>query len=792
MKKFIFFLIFILLVAIDHSFAQQWTYNFGSGGSTSYTTSNTSSTSFLPTPSSGTSFVRVSNGLGGGFYLDNPGLAAIGKDAELRIVASTGISVNKFSIYSYTGGKSFYTKFSIIFGNSSGGQASTGNFYFFQGNGATYSNGSSFASGEVFTGLQWVYGASGAVSTKYRGPSDWTTLGSVPFSQTNVYTVEIFGNNLGAGSTINYIYNGSNNSVANLKQDIWINGNLIGNELDVSGLSNNVDINSFMFYGINSDVNEANIFLDDITYSNYIASSYTSYTNYYSKSSGYLNLTSNWTTNQDGTGTLNPGNFTTAYNYFNIANNLSPTLGANWVISGSNSKAILGDGTTNCTFTIPSNYTLTGTIDVSNNSTLKLQNTTLPVFGTLNSGSTVEYNQSSSVNITGTSYGNLKINTTGGTPSLGGNLMVSGNLVMSNGLLDLNHKNISLGTTGTLSETGTSYIKQSQMTSPFGTISAVKNLNAPSGSDIAGLGVKITSSANLGSTTIIRGVERKSDAIGNLAIARYYDIVPTNNTGLNATAVYNYNSTEIGGITEGNLVIFKSTDNGSTWTQITGTLNTTDKTITVTGINDFSVWTLGDKDAPLPVELASFTANVFTRDVKLNWTTETEINNSGFEIERAEVGSQNSEFRKISFVSGNGTKNTPTDYSFEDKKLNTGKYNYRLKQIDYNGNFVYHNLSATVEIGVPKKYDVSQNYPNPFNPVTKIDFDLPFDSKVSIRLYDITGREIKTLVNETKQAGYYTTEFNGSNISSGTYFYRIVAEGNGQKYVMTKKLMLLK
>jgi hypothetical protein len=195
-------------------------------------------------------------------------------------------------------------------------------------------------------------------------------------------------------------------------------------------------------------------------------------------------------------------------------------------------------------------------------------------------------------------------------------------------------------------------------------------------------------------------------------------------------------------------------------------------------------------DVPLPVSLSILNSTITDKNnININWTTSFETNNSGFEVERKTV---DGEFSKVGFVTGNGTKNTPTNYSFEDKKLNTGKYNYRLKQIDYNGNFEYFNLKSEVEIGVPKKFNISQNYPNPFNPVTKIDFDLPFDSKVSIRLYDITGREIKTLVNETKQAGYYTTEFNGSNISSGTYFYRIVAEGNGQKFVMTKKAVLIK
>ena len=97
-----------------------------------------------------------------------------------------------------------------------------------------------------------------------------------------------------------------------------------------------------------------------------------------------------------------------------------------------------------------------------------------------------------------------------------------------------------------------------------------------------------------------------------------------------------------------------------------------------------------------------------------------------------------------------------------------------------------------MEVGVPNKFDISQNYPNPFNPTTKIDFDLPYDSRISIKLYDMSGREVMELVNEQRPAGYYTVQINGNNLSSGTYFYRIIAEGNGQKYIMTKKAVLVK
>ncbi len=198
----------------------------------------------------------------------------------------------------------------------------------------------------------------------------------------------------------------------------------------------------------------------------------------------------------------------------------------------------------------------------------------------------------------------------------------------------------------------------------------------------------------------------------------------------------------------------------------------------------------GDQDIPLPVSLASFMSSVNGRDVKLSWKTESETNNAGFEIERSEA--ELNQWVKAGYISGKGTVTTPTNYTFEDKKLNSGKFNYRLKQIDNNGNFQYHALSNVVEIGLPSKFDLSQNYPNPFNPVTKIDFSLPLDAKVSIKLYDITGREVKTLVNDQRTAGYYTVQFNGSDISSGTYFYRIMTKSSGADYIMTKKMVLVK
>ncbi len=210
---------------------------------------------------------------------------------------------------------------------------------------------------------------------------------------------------------------------------------------------------------------------------------------------------------------------------------------------------------------------------------------------------------------------------------------------------------------------------------------------------------------------------------------------------------------------------------------------------TSTDITNRGTYSVDSGNVVLPVELASFTSSVNRNNVTLNWATNKEINNSGFDVERKLASA--SDWTKVGNIPGNGNSNEAKNYTFSER-ANTGKYNYRLKQIDYNGNFAYFPLLNEVVVGVPDKYNMSQNYPNPFNPTTKIDYDIPYDGKVSILLYDMTGREIANLVNEVKTAGYYTVQLNASDFASGMYFYRITAQGNNNNFVMTKKMVLIK
>ncbi|MEO8512601.1 MAG: T9SS type A sorting domain-containing protein [Ignavibacteria bacterium] len=187
----------------------------------------------------------------------------------------------------------------------------------------------------------------------------------------------------------------------------------------------------------------------------------------------------------------------------------------------------------------------------------------------------------------------------------------------------------------------------------------------------------------------------------------------------------------------------------------------------------------------LPVTLSIFNALSQKNNVVLSWKTESEINNFGFDVERkTETGGWN----KIAFVQGSGTTNQPVEYTYEDKKLMPGKYFYRLKQIDYNGNYEYFDLALYVLILKPQVFSMGQNYPNPSNPSSNIDFQLPERTLVNISVYNLLGQLVTTLVNQERDAGIYTIEFDGSNVSSGTYIYRITAGS----YSEVRKMLIIK
>lgn len=186
----------------------------------------------------------------------------------------------------------------------------------------------------------------------------------------------------------------------------------------------------------------------------------------------------------------------------------------------------------------------------------------------------------------------------------------------------------------------------------------------------------------------------------------------------------------------------------------------------------------------IPVELVSFNVALEQNKVVLNWQTATELNSSHFEVERKSEGS---DWNSIGRVNAAGNSTSRIDYRFVDDNLVGNQLSYRLKLVDLDGSFTY---SQEVEINssLPTSFSLSQNYPNPFNPTTKINYTVPFDSKVTISIYSITGELVMDLVNDFVSAGSYSVDFNGSNLASGMYIYKMTA-GN---FTQTNKMMLMK
>ncbi|MEN8192972.1 MAG: T9SS type A sorting domain-containing protein [Bacteroidota bacterium] len=190
---------------------------------------------------------------------------------------------------------------------------------------------------------------------------------------------------------------------------------------------------------------------------------------------------------------------------------------------------------------------------------------------------------------------------------------------------------------------------------------------------------------------------------------------------------------------------------------------------------------------PLPVELTTFTAKAFAKGVKLNWSTATEVNNYGFEVQRSEGRDQKSDWEKIDFVEGHGNSNSPKDYSFVDKAPTFGEVSYRLKQIDTDGAFEYSDVVTVTSQNLAKN-ELLQNHPNPFNPSTVISFSLAELSHVNISVYNAIGQKVVELANEQMDAGFHNVNFDGSNLSTGFYFYRLETPN----YSKTMKMMLVK
>lgn len=241
--------------------------------------------------------------------------------------------------------------------------------------------------------------------------------------------------------------------------------------------------------------------------------------------------------------------------------------------------------------------------------------------------------------------------------------------------------------------------------------------------------------------------------------------------------------------------IYISTNNGNLWINY-GLFSQTANSVTCLSIDSTGyVWAgahlngiYKTEGRTIPVELILFTFEVTKNNVLLSWVTASEINNQGFLIERRETKDERSgDWNNIGYINGKGTTTERQSYSYVDQNLSASKYQYRLKQIDYDGTYEYSNTIA-VEINSPTRFSLEQNFPNPFNPITQIKYSIKEAGLVQVKIFDILGKEIDKLVNENKEAGNYSIDFNATELPSGVYVYQLTIPG----FTQARKMILAK
>ena len=371
--------------------------------------------------------------------------------------------------------------------------------------------------------------------------------------------------------------------------------------------------------------------------------------------------------------------------------------------------------------------------------------------------------------------------------SLGGNVQVSGLLTLTNGVLmtGANKVSVTADSAGAVVITSGSVNGQIDRLIAAGAESTYVFTDSNTSLRPSGTQGLITASVRSFPGTTPPNIN------GGSAINRYYVITPSG--ALTARVRLSYLDSEINSVPELSMTLFRST--GTVWTPVASTPNPAGNFVEAQNVSSFSSWTIGDEDHPLPIQLASFTTAVQSNgDVRLTWVTLSEVNNYGFYVQRKRPSDQGFVDVVNSFVPGNGTTNEPHTYTFSDPFPGNGLWSYRLRQVDLDGTVHY---SDPVQVDVvtavggddqPTVFSLKQNYPNPFNPSTTIGFSLPKAGYTTLKIYNILGKEVASLIDGVVAAGRHSVKWDASALPTGMYLYKLSSGG----FVETMKLVLMK
>ena len=408
--------------------------------------------------------------------------------------------------------------------------------------------------------------------------------------------------------------------------------------------------------------------------------------------------------------------------------------------------------------TLGGNITVNGDLNLNNTASVDAAARTLTLKGNFistSSATTPFVASTSTLSFTGTTeqnlnftstptFNNITVNKASEDLKIGGNIKVASTLTMTLGDINLNSYNIDLETTGTLaSEKETSRIKGNT-----GSITAVRTVGQGVTSlNVAGLGAILTTpnnaANNLGSVSVIRS--HSSFGSGNNATPnRSYDVTPSLNTGLSTTLRLSYLTSEIpvGAVTPVN--IYRSTNGATNFAAPeAGTVSTGTNFVQLTGITSFSKWVPGGATPPsnpLPVELSHFAASREQNLIPIVWTTTMERNNQEFVIEKSTDGTN---FEAVASIAGVGNTNNVTNYNYNLLNAPEAAVFFRLKQVDFDGQYAYSKIiavSPSTELGNVNESEFSI-FPNP---VTSNEIFLKFvyvpKETVVVKIFDASEK----------------------------------------------------
>ena len=420
--------------------------------------------------------------------------------------------------------------------------------------------------------------------------------------------------------------------------------------------------------------------------------------------------------------------------------------------------------------------------------------------GTFNGGTcTVAFNGTANQNISASTFYNLVVNNTAGV-TLTGNVSIApaGVLTITNGTISTGAYTLAVNSTdpAALSPGSNKIVGTVSRAIGPGATGTYRFFSTNAFVIPGGAGNPTTITASVYPNTNPPNLGAGADT--NMIVKRYYTI---NSSGTGPGFTYTlrlpYNQSEVRG-NEVDYVFWRNSGSGWVNAGSAPPADTATNYVEQAGLTAFSDWTIAENTAPLPIQLASFSAGMVdsSSNVKLTWTTLSEINNYGFFIQRSFSNAATFDDLPDNFVQGNGTTLSPKHYTWVDRNVLPGKYFYRLKQVDLDGSFW---LSDPVEVAVaaatnvnnghaPEKFSLEQNYPNPFNPSTRIQFSVEKSGFTVLNVYNILGEEVATLFAGTAQAGTeYAVTFDATSLTNGAYFYKLTS---GERTSLRKMLLL--